>query len=470
MDMQEEKKRLLDEWGRLVVENAHSGALMGGNPEKKIPIIECAKVNGPRAGALELYAGLRSGDLLSVLSKNDCAMLRQLIPWQFQGEPACFMSGRFVRIEAGWADLLAEKDVRLSDLGQWPKGGGRWIAGKDELGCTVTLGLDDVQLKAHFLFAGTTGSGKSWAMRAAASQLCHDPQNRLILIDGKFGEGLGPLAHIQNLAGPLVRDVEDARAALSYAVGVMRKRYERMNGEGRLIIFVDEVQELCKDRVVTEFLRMLVSQGRAARVHCILGTQHPTVAMFGGDPTIKRNLPGRLALRVLDAKSSEIAIGASTPRADHLLGAGDAYAIVPGRALRTQLAYIPPKDFANVPAGEPMLDEWPTYDPEAAGTLSEEDTVNWAYGGDELGAAVWQASLGNGRRRMVGAMQDEGFDICEGDRAKRLSALGKEAYAWLHKKKGLTLCQNGAGRVGGLVVEDTPSDAWESFFERVSVG
>jgi len=203
MDTQRERKRLLDEWARLIVENAHKGALTG-NPEKPIPIIQCAKINGPRAGALELYIGLKSGDLLSVLNKNDCAMLRQLIPWQFQGEPACFMSGRFVRVEAGWPDMLAEKDIKLRDLGQWPKDGGRWIAGKDELGRTITLGLDDI--KPHFLFAGTTGSGKSWGMRAAASQLCRDPKNRLILIDGKFGEGLGPLARIQGLAGPLARE------------------------------------------------------------------------------------------------------------------------------------------------------------------------------------------------------------------------------------------------------------------------
>lgn len=204
-------------------------------------------------------------------------------------------------------------------------------------------------------------------------------------------------------------------------------------------------------------------------MHCILGTQHPTVAMFGGDPTIKRNLPGRLALRVLDAKSSEIAVGASMPRADHLLGAGDAYAVVPGRALRTQLAYIPPKDFANVPASEPMLEEWPPYDSEAAGTLAEENIVNWAYSGEELGAAVWQAHLGHGRRKMTEAMQGEGFDICEGDRAKRLSALGKEAYDWLHEEKGLTLCQNGAKRAGGLAVEDTPADTWDAFYKRLSV-
>jgi len=455
-----ERKRLLDEWARLIVENAHKGALTG-NPDKPVPIIQIETVNGPRAGALELYAGLESGTLLRILNRDDCAMLRQLVPWHFRGEPACFMSGRFVRVEAGWPDILAERDIRLKDLGQWPKDGGRWIAGRDELGRTITLGLDDT--KAHFLIAGTTGSGKSWTMRAMVPQLCRDPKNRVILIDGKYGEGLGPLAHIQGRVGPLARDVEAARVALSYAVRVMRERYERLNGEGRLIVIVDEVQELCKDKHVTEFLRQLVCQGRAARVHCILGTQHPTVSMFGNDPTIKRNLPGRLVLKVLDAKSSEIAVGGPSPRADHLLGAGDAYAVVPGRALRTQLAYIPVRDLGNLPTGEPLLEEWPDYDPEAGGTLADA-TVNWAYTGPELGAAVWQAHLGNGRRKMVEAMQEEGFDICEGDRAKRLSGLGREAYSWLQTNKHLTLCQNGK-RVGGLAGENTRPRGFERFLD-----
>lgn len=458
--MSTDRKQYLDEWARVVVDNAHKGALTG-NPDKPIPITQIEIVNGPRAGALELYAGLKSGSLLRLLSKDECAMLRQLIPWRFQGVPACFMSGRFVRLEAGWPDALADRDIRLKDLGQWPKDGGRWIAGRDELGRTITLGLDDT--KAHFLIAGTTGSGKSWTMRAAVPQLCRDPKNRVILIDGKYGEGLGPLAHIQGRVGPLARDIETAKAALSYAVRIMRDRYERLNGEGRLIIVVDEVQELCKDKQVTEFLRQLVCQGRAARVHCILGTQHPTVGMFGNDPTIKRNLPGRLALKVLDAKSSEVAVGGPSPRADHLLGAGDAYAVVPGRALRTQLAYIPVRDFAELPQGEPLLEEWPDYDPEAGGTLTDV-TVNWAYSGQELGAAVWQAHLGNGRRRMVEAMQGEGFDICEGDRAKRLSGLGKEAHDWL-QGQGFTLCRDEGERVGGLAGENTRPRGFERFLD-----
>jgi hypothetical protein len=454
-----DRKRLLDEWARLIVENAHNGALTG-DASRPIQIGQVIVVNGPRAGALELHAGVGSGTLLRYFNRDDSALLRQFVPWEFAGSPACFMAGRFVRVEAGWPDSLAEKDIKLRDLGQYPKNGGRWIAGKNELGQTITLGLDDV--KPHFLFAGTTGSGKSFAMRSAGAQLCQDPLNRLILIDGKFGEGLGPLANICNRIGPLARDVETIRGALSYAVRIMRERYERPDDKGRLIILVDEVQELCQDKQITEFLRLLVCQGRAARVYCILGTHHPTIAMFGNDPTIKRNLPGRLALKVLDAKSSEVAVGGSMPRADHLLGAGDAYAVVPGSVHRAQLAYIPPSDFGDLPRGEPMLAEWPDCDSEVAGTLE----VNWAYTGNELGAAVEQAHLGNGRRRMVEAMKGEGFDICEGDRAKRLSGLGKDAYNWL-RGKGWSLCQNGKGRVGGLARRDIPPDVWEAFLGRV---
>lgn len=414
----------LEQWGNLVAQNCHSGAL--GEP---IPIRQVIAVNGPRAGALELYAGLESGRLLRILGKDNCATARQLIPWDFMGEPACYMAGRFVRVEAGWPDTLAERDIRLKDLGQYPKGAGRWIAGKNEMGQTITLGLGDAS--PHWLIAGTTGSGKSFAMRLAAGQLCRDPKNCLILVDGKYGEGLGPLAHVRGLVGPLAKDIETGRAALSWAVGEMRRRYESPNSHRRLVVIVDEVQEVTQDAQCTELLRLLVTQGRAARVGCILGTQHPVKAMFGDDPSIKRNLPGRLALKVLDAKSSEVAVGASVPRADYLLGAGDAYAVVPGKVHRTQLAYLSEGELADLPHSEPMLSEWPDYDPEAGGTLPE-DTVNWKYDGLELAIGIIAAHLGLGRPKLIRALRGAGRSAGS-VRAGRLLGLGREAYGYLNQ-------------------------------------
>jgi len=458
--MQKERKRLLDEWARIIMVSAHGGILTG-DASKPIMINEVYAVNGPRVGALELHAGLMAGDLMRILKRDDCATLCQFVPWRFSGQPICYLSSRFVRVEAGWPDSLAERDIRLSDLGQWPKDGGRWIAGRNEWGRTITLGLHDQC--PHWLVAGQTGSGKSWGMRAAVGQLCLDPENHLVLIDGKFGEGLGPLAHVSGLVGPLARDVEDARAALSWCVGELRRRFENPNGHRRLIIVVDELQTFTSDKVCRDYLRRLVSQGRAAKVHVIMGTQDPIKAAFR-DNTIKRNLPGHIALRVEDYKASEVAVGGNTPRADWLLGAGDSYCITPAACHRAQLADRKSAQFGELSTGEPLYEQWPDLDPEAGGTLPE-NMVNWGYTGQELGAAILAAQREFGRRRMTTMMRKEGFNITEGDRAKRLSQLGKEAYGYLMSNG---FCEEGE-RVGGLEAGNTPVDVWDSFLGQFDV-
>lgn len=420
------KEDLLTQWANLIIQNCHSGALIG----EPIPISQVFTISGPRAGALEIHAGVQSGKLLRVLSKDKGAMMRQFIPWHFVGEPACFLSSRYVRLEAGFPDSLAEKDIRLRELGERPKGAGRWIAGKNENGQTVTLGLDDS--KPSWLVSGTTGSGKSFAMRSAISQLCQDPTNRLILIDGKWGEGLGPLAHVRGLVGPMAIDVETARLALSWAASEMRRRYENPNGQGRLIIVCDEVQEICQDPQATDLLRRLVCQGRAAQVHTILGTQHPVIAMFGNDPSIKRNLPGRLALKVLDAKSSEVAVGASQPRADYLLGTGDSYCITPSACHRAQLAYVPENELAGLPHVDPLLEEWPDFDPECVGTLPEPEAVT-GFDATETAISLICAHYRKGRPFLKRMLEETTGNKPGSGRAGRLLAWGKDVNAIMHQ-------------------------------------
>jgi len=424
------RRQLLEQWAGLIVQNCHSGALTG-DPQKPIPIGQVYVVNGPRAGALELHAGIKSGTLLRLLSQNDLALMRQFVPWDFVGEPSCFLSGRFVRLEAGWPDGLAERDIKLRDLGQYPRDGGRWIAGKNEQGQTITLGLSDSS--PHWLLAGTTGSGKTFAMRAAIGQLCKDSQNSLVLIDGKWGEGLGPLANVRGLVGPLAKDVESARQALSWCVSEMRRRYENPDGYRRLVVIIDELQELTtQDSTFAELLRRLVTQGRGARVHCIIGTQHPVKAMFGDISTTKLNVPGRLALKVLDAKASEVAIGDSQPRADRLLGTGDSYCLVPGKVHRAQLAYIPVRELADLPHSEPMMREWPVFDAECTGALPEAQSVT---GFDELETAISMicTHYGKGRPFLQSMLEELGRSKPGTDRARRLLAWGKDINALLHQ-------------------------------------
>lgn len=454
-----ERKRLLDEWARLIVENAHKGALTGSRKEP-IQIYQVVAVNGPRAGALLLHAGLQSGRLLRAFSKDDHSMLAQFVPWEFL-QLSCFRSSRYVRVEANWPDSLAEKDIQLKHMGQYPKKGGRWLAGRNEWGQAVTLGLNDQT--PSYLVAGTTGSGKSYAMRLAVSQLCQDPANELVLLDGKWGDGLGIVANVPNRIGPLATEPGDIKDALGWCVAELQRRYSSENGHRRLIIFFDEFQEITtKDAVCADLLRRLTSQGRAVGVYCVVGTHHPVREMFGTSVT-KNTIPGRLALKVLSVEASRAAVGDKRPYAHRLLGRGDSYCISTSACHRAQLAYVSERDLADLPHANPRIQEWPDFDPEAAGT-EPEDVVNWSYTGAELGAAVWQAHLGNGRRRMVKAMRKQGFDVREGDRAKRLSGLGKEAYDWL-RSKDLTLCQNGGERVGGLAGENTRPRGFERFLD-----
>lgn len=419
--MSDQRDNLLQQWASGIDRAARSGALFS-DVRKAIALREIGTIAGPRAGALELDAGLGAGQLLRALGSDDGAILRQFIPWAFIGDPVCYMAGRFVRIEAAWPDHLAEKAIRVSDLNTRPHGSGRWLCGKNETGRAVTLGLSDNA--PHFLIVGTTGSGKSVALRSMSAQLAR-AGDRQVLIDLKHGEGLRDLDHLPGAIGPLATAIDEARSALGWAVAEMTRRYEQHDTiSPRLIVVIDEVQELADDPACAEAIRKLTAHGRAARVHVVAATQHPTSAALG-DPTIKRNMSGRIALRVADAKSSEVAIGQSTPRADWLLGAGDAYAIVPGAIQRCQVAYMPRQEIERALIAQPMINEWPACEAEQ---LNGAPTRGATYSGAELAISLINATQEGGRPALVKALNDQGLGKPGSDRADRLLALGREQH------------------------------------------
>ena len=333
-------------------------------------ITRVEQIRGPRAGSLSLYAGPDSGDLYQLLTRSDNALARQAIPWSYPGGIAVYFVGKALRVEAPWPATLAESNIQVSQLSSRGQAPTRWIAGKSELGATVSLEVSD--RTPHWLVSGTTGSGKTYAMRSAIWQLAKYPTNTFILIDGKMGEGFYPLRGIPRLIGPIAtnEDFDEILLALRWAVAEMEHRYTLLNERylsseklaekrGRLIIAIDELQELSAEKEVVLLVRKLVAQGRAARVHMLVGTQQPTADVFK-DRTIKTNLPGRIALRTTHLESSRAALGQSTPRADWLMGHGDAYCAANGMYHRTQLAYVAPEDL--VLPGSPILADWPCPD------------------------------------------------------------------------------------------------------------
>ncbi len=422
------KKHYLDSWARYILNAARAGRL-GSKP---IAIQHVQTIAGPRVGVMELHAGLDAGRLLKTLSADDSALLRQFVPWEFAGAPACYMSGRYVRIEAGWSADLTQGVIRLDGVNHSPRGGGRWLAGQNERGRIVVAGLCD--RTPHFLLAGQSGSGKSLAMVAAACQLGKAPDNRLIMIDGKWGEGLQPVSRLSTMQGPLAIDVEEAERALAWAMADMRRRYERkMAGEfdpSRLVIFWDEPQEWLKDNPrLVAMTRRLLGQGRAVGVHFLIATHHPTTDVFG-DKASKRNLTGRIALRVADFEASSVAIGASRPRADRLLGAGDSYLVGPGSVQRAQLVYVDRRDFDALPSGEPALDEWPDYQVEDWGQSPELEP----FTPQQAAEAVIAACEGVGRPTLE---KRAGVGSTVG---RRLLAYGRNVYDVL-RERDYVLCE-----------------------------
>jgi hypothetical protein len=426
-----QRKVLLAQLAR-TMETAASRGLFG----HPITLRQATLVNGPRAGALEIGAGFESGALLRSLSSDDGAILRQLIPWEFSGEPSTFMSGRFVRVEAGWPSGMANDDIPLHALGQHPTGQGRWLVGRNERGHVLTAGLDD--MTPHWLVSGGTGSGKTTALISMTEQLSRDHDNRLVLIDAKHGASLRRLSNVRGLIGPLAGDVTSARAALAWCVNEMSTRYSGGCDARRIVIICDEIQELVGDEMCKAAITKLSAQGRGARIHMVIATQHPVIASLGG-PTVGRNLVGRLALRVADADASRVALGSSNPRADRLLGRGDAYAVSPEATHRTQVAYLD----SDPLTGEPDMTEWP----DDLGDMP--DISGWPTGA-EVGAAILSAARGDGRLKFQRACKE--FGVADNNKAVKLLGLARGVLDFMNEHD-MAVCLSER--------EDTPKTAYE---------
>jgi DNA segregation ATPase FtsK/SpoIIIE, S-DNA-T family len=216
---------------------------------------------------------------------------------------------------------------------------------------TFALGRDvsgkayavDLAKMPHLLIAGATGSGKSVCVNALITSLLMQAtprELRLILIDLKRVE-LAAYRDLPHLLTPVIVEAHHARAALSWAVNEMEKRYETLanaaerniaaynaNSErlGRppmeyLVIVIDELADLMmrEGRKVEDPVVKLAQKARAVGIHLVLATQRPSVNVVTG--LIKANVPSRIAFAMSSNVDSRTVLDAQG--AEDLIGRGD---------------------------------------------------------------------------------------------------------------------------------------------------
>ena len=460
------REQYLQQWAHIIIANSKSGRLGGGKP---ISILKAETIAGPRAGAVEFLCGnLDGGRLLATLRRKDHAALVEQCPWDPPGKCQAVMAGRWVRVEAPWRDDLATTTIRLSQVSRKPARDGMWVAGISEVGDTILPRLDDAT--SQFLFGGTTGSGKSVALKTALIQLSADPTNQIVLCDGKMGEGLKALERLPGVVGPCAITLRDMRAALGWSIKEMLRRYAAGQHQGRLIVVFDEFQEAVEDKMIVRLLHKGTAQGRGAGAHWMLATQHPDLACFG-NPQTRRNLTGRYVLAVVDSDASGVVVGSNSPRADWLQGQGDCYVLnvlnKGPRPHRVQGCFVDQSDIdaaiaqANGRAGQWQFQEWPEFDPMMLGQdLSEAEVSRHAgntakqWTSAELTAALVAAVEGSGRDAMCDYAHDTLAIEIGSTRGRDLVKVGKEVHTALHAC-GYDLKASEAGRLAGSAPSPT---------------
>lgn len=392
---------------------------------------------GLRVAVVALNMGLGNARLLKEL---DEPTLAQIIPWETAYKPVVNLDGRRVKIEAPLPDHLQITQVELSELGMGRPTNG-FLLGPNQQGVITTLCLSEVY---HILVAGETRSGKSSTMRSIGAQISEDQEVSFALLDGKEGEGLGILNGLPGQIGPLAINSTDVLNALGWAIAEMDRRYamirEDRGGQWwqprdpeappHVVIFFDEFQRFRDSETIMRAFHLLASQGAAARIHIIAGTQYPTVGMFGDDAggIIRDQFGTRIGHSVVSYRASEAAMGGNWPRLDYLLGRGDTYvkASVDGRPVleRIQMAYLDPATVAAKKGAQPRFRNWPQFnrarlenrddDEETRGRKPEPVTDA------QFAAAVYAAQLGHGRRRLQNLLDQIGEPIGGSSRVDNL--------------------------------------------------
>lgn len=238
----------------------------------------------------------------------------------------------------------------------------------------------DIAKMPHVLVAGATGSGKSVLIHSMVLSIlfrARPDEVKFVLIDPKrteltFYEGIPHLFDpmVDPARVSVITNSKEAAKALKALVGLMEKRYEKLQLHGvrnldgynaeadkkglprdfHVVVVIDELADLMliAGDVVEDAIQRLTQMARAVGIHLVLATQRPSVDVITG--VIKANLPSRIALQVISKIDSKVIL--DTVGAEALQGRGDLLYLSSGaqKPERCQGAYVSEEEIRQVVA------------------------------------------------------------------------------------------------------------------------
>lgn len=212
----------------------------------------------------------------------------------------------------------------------------------------VCIGLDetgkpvfrDFYTAPHAIIGGTTGSGKSVAVKVILQSLLQlTPQNQLqvIILDPKkvdYQQIAGQYSHIDLITenDKMLEKIEQLAKEMDERYSILQsKRVDNISNIpvsqrpfSFVVVIIDEVADLLMmNKEIAEPLTRLSQKARAVGIHLLLSTQRPEVKILGEKTgaVLRSNLLTKIAFKVDKEANSKIIL--DEEGAEKLIGKGD---------------------------------------------------------------------------------------------------------------------------------------------------
>lgn len=227
------------------------------------------------------------------------------------------------------------------------------LVGLSSEGKVLALRLDSSEAP-HVGVIGGTGSGKTVLFRSLLTSLAYfnSPQNlEIVLIDPK-GRGLKPLEVLPHVKEKVISDAEAAIEKIKSLVLEMEKRDKKNISSPRIIVAIDELNELAmvNGEDFLNNITRIAQRGRQAGINIIFGSQKASATLFGGN--FMANIPIKLVGKTASKRESTYASNISGLGAEKLKGKGDFYLVNGDQVVRFMAFFLDSAGFSKLGKGK----------------------------------------------------------------------------------------------------------------------